>query len=54
MRHLPLAGLLGLAALGAKAQGIPLKTVAASEPIVVTATREIAPTTPTLLDSIVL
>jgi vitamin B12 transporter len=54
MRHLPLAGLLGLAALGAKAQGIPLKTFAASEPIVVTATREIAPTTPTLRDTIVI
>ena len=54
MKKLPLAGLLGLAALGAKAQGVPLKTFSFAEPIVVTATRELAPLTPTLRDTIVI
>jgi Outer membrane cobalamin receptor protein len=54
MNKLPLAGLLGLAALGAKAQGVPLKTFAFAEPIVVTATRELVALTPTLRDTIVI
>lgn len=53
MNRLSIAGLLGLAALGARAQGIPLKTIV-GEPVVVTATREIGPVTPTLRDTIVI
>lgn len=55
MQQHSLAGLIGLAALGAHAQGLPLKTFVATEPVVVTATREIAtPATPTLRDTVVI
>src|SRR5512144_658563 len=55
MHKLPVAGLLGLAALGAKAQQMPpLKTFVATDPVVVTATREIGPYTPTLRDTVVI
>lgn len=54
MNKLPVAALLGVAALGARAQGVPLKTFVAPDPVVVTATREIGPITPTLRDTIVI
>jgi vitamin B12 transporter len=53
MYKLPIAGLLGLTALGAHAQMPNLKTFV-GEPVVVTATREIGPVTPTLRDAIVI
>jgi vitamin B12 transporter len=53
VNRLSIAGLVGLAALGARAQGVPLKTFV-GEPVVVTATREIGPVTPTLRDTIVI
>jgi vitamin B12 transporter len=48
-----MASLIGLASLGAQAQGVPLKTYV-GEPVVVTATRELSPTTPTLRDTTVI
>ena len=53
MNKLSLAGLASLAALGAEAQGVPVKSFL-GEPVVVTATREIAAVTPTLRDTIVI
>jgi len=54
MKSLPLAGLLGLAAWGASAQVAFAPPYVAAEPVVVTATREIEPTTPTVRDTVVI
>ncbi|HET9651601.1 MAG TPA: TonB-dependent receptor plug domain-containing protein, partial [Usitatibacter sp.] len=54
MKKLPVAGLVGLAALGAQAQTNALKTFVSTDPVVVTATREIGPYTPTLRDTVVI
>jgi vitamin B12 transporter len=54
MRTLPYAGLFGLAALGVQAQALPYPySTQPSEPVVVTASRALAPT-PTLRDAIVI
>jgi len=53
MKPLPLAGLLGLAALGAQAQLLPANPLRPAEPIVVTANRGLIPT-PTLRDTVVI
>ncbi|MGE5098008.1 MAG: TonB-dependent receptor domain-containing protein [Betaproteobacteria bacterium] len=54
MNKLPVAGLVGLAALGAEAQTPALKTFVSSDPVVVTATRELGPYTPTMRDTVVI
>lgn len=54
MNKLPVAGLASLAVLGAEAQTLPLKTFVSTDPVVVTATREIGPYTPTLRDTVVI
>jgi vitamin B12 transporter len=54
MKSLPLAGLLSLAAWGANAQVAFGPPFVAAEPVVVTATRELEPRTPTLRDTIVI
>ncbi|HXN15779.1 MAG TPA: TonB-dependent receptor plug domain-containing protein, partial [Usitatibacter sp.] len=53
MKTLPLAGLLGLATLGAQAQALPSSSVANLESFVVTATRSLA-ATETLREAIVI
>lgn len=55
MKPLPLAGLFGLAALGAQAQGTPYAVAPQQVPsVVVTATRSLAASTPTLRDALVI
>ena len=55
MKPLPLAGLVSLAALGAQAQVTPFAVSPQPLPsIVVTATRSLSPSTPTLRDAIVI